>query len=191
MQNLKNTLRNIREVYRIKKKAKEAGSEIFRPLKISKSQYVKFGKDVRIKENARIECYDKFANVNLKPELVIEDGVIIGYNFSCLVANRITIKKDTILASHILVSSENHGMNPLNELPYYRQPLLTAPVTIGSGCWIGENVVILAGVEIGDKCIIAAGSIVTKSVPDHCIAAGVPAKVIKKFNFETCKWDKV
>lgn len=54
-----------------------------------------------------------------------------------------------------------------------------APVVIGENCWIGRNVSILKGVTIGDNSIIAANSVVTKSVPANCIAAGNPAKVVK------------
>ena len=53
------------------------------------------------------------------------------------------------------------------------------PVTIGNDVWIGDRVIILAGVEIGDGCIIGAGSVVTKSIPAYSIAAGVPCKVIR------------
>ena len=57
---------------------------------------------------------------------------------------------------------------------------MTQPVFIGNHVWIGTNVTILKGVTIGDGAIIAAGSVVTKSVPSKCLAAGVPAKVIKE-----------
>ena len=69
------------------------------------------------------------------------------------------------------------------------QPLSAKNVYIGNGCWIGEQVCILSGVSIGEKCIIGAGSVVTKSIPDYCIAAGNPAKVLKKYNFETKRWE--
>ena len=190
MNYLLESLRDKREFSRIRKKAKESGSQIASPLKISKSQYIKFGKNVRIKKNARIECYDKFAGRELNPELIIEDGVIIGYDFTCLVADSIKISRDTIIASHVMITSENHGVDPTSETPYYKQPLSTFSVSIGKGCWIGEDVVILPGVTIGDKCVIAAGAIVTKSVPDYSMVAGVPAKVIKKYNFETNQWEK-
>jgi acetyltransferase-like isoleucine patch superfamily enzyme len=58
------------------------------------------------------------------------------------------------------------------------------PIIIGNNVWIGTNVTVLKGVTIGDGAIIAAGSVVTKDVPANCMAAGVPAKVIK----EHVKW---
>ena len=54
------------------------------------------------------------------------------------------------------------------------------PITIGNDVWIGGNCTILPGVTIGNNVIIAAGAVVTKDIPDNCVAAGVPAKVIKQ-----------
>lgn len=54
------------------------------------------------------------------------------------------------------------------------------PITVGDNCWFGANVSVLAGVTIGSGCVIAAGSVVTKDLPDNCVAAGVPATVKKK-----------
>ena len=63
-------------------------------------------------------------------------------------------------------------------------------VRIGSGSWIGENACIL-GVIIGKQCVIGANSVVTKDIPDYSVAVGIPAKVIKKYNFETQQWERV
>ena len=54
------------------------------------------------------------------------------------------------------------------------------PITIGDNCWFGANVSVMPGVTIGSGCVIAAGSFVTKAVPDNSMVAGVPAKVMKK-----------
>lgn len=56
------------------------------------------------------------------------------------------------------------------------------PIKIGNNCWIGANVSVMPGVTIGDGCVIGAGSVVTKDIPDNCMAAGVPAKIIKEIN---------
>ena len=96
-----------------------------------------------------------------------------------------------LFASHVLITSENHGIDPELNIPYMDQTLTSKPVEIGDGCWIGEKVCIMPSVTIGKKSIIGSGSIVTKSIPEYCIAVGSPAKVIKQYNFETHSWDRV
>ena len=93
------------------------------------------------------------------------------------------------MASNVLISSENHGINPESDIPYMDQDLIVGDVVIKDGVWIGQNVCILPGVTIGEKAIVGAGSVVTKSIPDYCIAVGNPARVIKKYNFEKHKWE--
>lgn len=53
------------------------------------------------------------------------------------------------------------------------------PITIKDNCWLGANVSVMPGITIGENCVIAAGAVVTKDVPDNCFVAGVPAKVVK------------
>lgn len=53
------------------------------------------------------------------------------------------------------------------------------PIKVGNNCWFGANVSVMPGVTIGNGCVIAAGSVVTKDIPDNCLAGGVPARIIK------------
>ena len=56
------------------------------------------------------------------------------------------------------------------------------PITIGDNCWFGANVTVMPGVKIGSGCVIGAGSVVTKDIPDNSLAIGVPARVIKEID---------
>jgi len=67
----------------------------------------------------------------------------------------------------------------------------TAPIIVEDDCWIGANVVAVAGVTISKHSIVAAGSIVTKNIPPYSVAVGNPARVIKTYNPETKTWEKV
>ena len=71
------------------------------------------------------------------------------------------------------------------------QSLDIRPVSIGEDSHIGANSVILAGCSIGKRCQIGAGSVVTKSIPDFSIAVGNPARIIKRYSFETKDWERV
>ena len=57
-----------------------------------------------------------------------------------------------------------------------------APITIGDGCWLCSGVTVCGGVTIGENCVIAAGAVVNRDIPPNCIAAGVPARVIRKLD---------
>ena len=162
--------------------------EVEYPFIIYPPKDVYIGDNTTILKDARINVYNHLTGLNAKIE--IGKHCYIGYKFSALTGESIKIGDDVLIASNVTITSENHGMDPESEIPYMDQPLICNPVSIGDGTWIGQNVTILPGVDIGKKCVIAAGSVVTKSVPDYCVAAGVPAKVVKKYDFENHIWIK-
>ena len=86
----------------------------------------------------------------------------------------LTIGDDVLIGHNCVIATLNHAMDPER-----RADMVPAPVKIGNKVWIGSNATILPGVAIGDGAIIAAGAVVTKSVPPRTVAAGVPAKIIK------------
>ena len=163
-------------------------SEIGYPGKITYPNHIDIGDNCLILSNCRIE---NFKYIDNSPEIILGNHCVIGYYFTILNASKVILGDDVLIASHVLITSENHSMNPESNESYISQPLISKPVIIGDGCWIGEKSCILPGVTIGKKSIIGAGSVVTKSIPDYCIAVGNPAKVVKKYSFETHKWETV
>lgn len=144
---------------------------------------------VGIYKNSRMQIYPlkdhKLANI------FIGKGTVIGFNVSLLAGADIKIGENVLFASNILITSENHGMDPENVLKYSLQSLEAKPVVIEDNVWIGENSIILPGVTVGKYSIIGAGAVVTKDVPSYTIVAGNPAKIIKKYNFDEHKWENV
>ncbi|MBE6578125.1 MAG: acyltransferase [Ruminococcaceae bacterium] len=121
--------------------------------------------------------------------IILRKGVSANRNLTIYCASRVEIDEDVMMGSGILITDNDHGIDPT--APNYRnQPLTTKPVKIGKGCWIGERATVLSGVEIGEHSIVAAGAVVTKSIPPYSIAAGVPARVIKRWDFDTQEWKK-
>lgn len=130
-------------------------------------------------------------------KLIIGKNCKLGDNVHFVANEMVTIGDNCLMASKIFISDTSHGfysdnmINSSPDVPPDDRPLFTKPVSIGSNVWVGENVCILLGVKIGDGCIIGANSVVTRDVPDNCIAAGSPAKVIKKYDKTKETWVKV
>lgn len=108
---------------------------------------------------------------------VIEIGnnvLLNGTRFGC--KERITVEDDAILADCRIMDTDYHGINPAKRHVYK-----TAPVIIERNVWVAIQCIILKGVTIGEGSTIAAGSVVTKSIPAFAIASGNPAEVCKSF----------
>lgn len=112
--------------------------------------------------------------INQDAMLTLGSGYINNY-FTLHCFGKITIGEDVAIADNVTIrDSDNHV---IASSPNYQ---MTKPVTVGNHVWIGMNATILKGVNIGDGSIVAAGSIVTRDIPARCLAAGVPARVIKE-----------
>ena len=98
-------------------------------------------------------------------------------NFGCtfLALGGITIEDDVFIGPHCVLATEYHP-----EEPTTRHSLLTKPIVVKRNAWLGANVTVLAGVTIGENAIVAAGSVVTKDVPDNIVVAGSPARVVRE-----------
>lgn len=188
---IKNNIKAFIERFKLQYKFYKSRSCLGKPYSVLNSQYIEVGHNVKIKKNSRIECFSMFGGKEYEPRLIFEDGVIVGFNCTFFCTDTLRIGHDTILAGGCMVTTENHGINPESALPYHAQPLTSAPVSIGNGCWLGQNVCVLPGVKIGCKCIIGSNAVVNKDIPDYSIAVGVPARVIKTYNFDKCKWEKI
>ena len=159
------------------------------PFIVCHPELISIGLGTSILEGARIQVYPEL--VEKEPRLCIGKNCFFGYRLCILVGADIIIGNDVSIASDVTITSENHGINPEDKLPYMKQHLTVKPVTIGNNCWIGEGALILPGVTIGDGCIIGGGAVVTKSVPGYSMAVGNPARIVKQYDFDKHDWIKV
>lgn len=163
---------------------------IRRPVYIRNKKQMQYGNDFTTGYNCRFDLEGK--GVTLR----IGDNCRMGDNVHIVAYQDVVIGNDCLFASKIFVSDTSHGVyNEIGkehgpDVPPNEKVLYFAPVRIGDNVWVGENVCVLKGVTIGKGCIIGANSVVTKDIPDGCIAAGNPAKVIKKWNSETLSWER-
>jgi acetyltransferase-like isoleucine patch superfamily enzyme len=132
-------------------------------------------------------------NIQLSNNVAIRNNVIIGgrgeltigrntvINEQSIIAcyEKVEIGEDVMFAPRCYVLDIDHAYSN-KEIPISKQGYKTSPVKIGDGVWLGTQVVVTRGVVIGEGAIVAANSVVTKDIPPYTIAAGIPAKVIKK-----------
>lgn len=114
--------------------------------------------------------------------IIIGDDFQIGENAHITAINRVTIGKSFLCGKNILITDNSHGNTTLEDLslpPANRKLYSKGPVIIGDNVWCGDKVSIMPGVSIGDGAVIASNAVVTKDVPAYCVAAGVPARIIK------------
>lgn len=135
---------------------------------------VSFGKNCKMEHG----IYFKYDGIwNKGPSIVFGDNVFIG--FGC----EFNIRKKIIIGNNCLIASGCHFIDHNHNTYTFDSPLVSSPdiektIILKESVWIGANVTILMGVEIGDYAIVGAGSVVTKSIQKNEIWAGVPAKKI-------------
>jgi virginiamycin A acetyltransferase len=121
------------------------------------------------------DCCLGFGTVFSHPTAEVGRTVYVG-PYGCL--GEVTLEDDVLIGSHVSITNgaAQHGTERL-DIPIREQPGVWPRVTIGRDTWIGDRAVVLA--DVGRHCVIGAGSVVTRPVPDYAIAVGVPAKVVR------------
>ena len=132
--------------------SKITGSQIDESVAVFTPLYINYGKHTKIGKNVFINFDCVFLDLG---GITIEDGVLIAPKVSLLTEG------------HSISPSERHGLVPKS-------------IHIKKNAWIGANATILQGVTIGENSVVAAGSVVSKDVPDNVVVGGTPAKIIKK-----------
>src|SRR6516162_11072981 len=114
------------------------------------------------------------------PVLRIGDRCIIGRGSHIVAHYSIVIGDDVFTGPNVYVTDQNHGYaDP--DVPIGRQWPSSTAVSIGAGSWLGAGVIVLPGACIGRNVVVAAGSVVRGRVPDRCVVAGIPAKVVREY----------
>jgi len=124
------------------------------------------GKKLRVKSGAEIS-----------PNSIVGEDSELGTR--CLIQANVTIGNNVIMGPDVKIYSRNHKSERI-DIPIQKQGKHYLKTKIGDDVWIGANVIITAGITVGNHCILAAGAVVTKSVEDFMIVGGCPAKNIKK-----------
>lgn len=131
-------------------------------------------------------CPNSAKDLHLEPPFYCDYGVQIYaaenvfINFGAVILDgaKVTIGANTLIAPGVHIYTAQHPLDAADRAMWED----CKPVTIGEQCWIGGHATICPGVTIGNRSVIGAGSVVTKDIPDDCLAVGNPARVIRKLN---------
>ena len=152
--------------------------------KVEGHKRIMIGEKVYINDRTWLACLPfKDANASLS----IGDGTYIGRFCHLYATSKIEIGNKVLIADKVYLADNQHGFMDVN-IPVIDQPVVqTAPVIIGDGAWLGESVCVI-GAKVGKHSVVGANAVVLKDIPDYCVAAGAPAKIIKRYSFEKKEW---
>ena len=161
-------------------------SKIISPLQIDGAKNISIGKRVTINYKTWLAS---LPHGNEYSYLEIGDGTTIGHFNHIYCTSSIVIGKNVLTADKVYISDNLHGYSDI-ETPISRQPIIQKEkICIGDGAWLGENVCVI-GASVGKNSVVGANSVVTKDIPDYTVAVGIPAYIIKRYNFETKQWQR-
>jgi len=159
---------------------------------IRNARYISLGNNVYLDNNAILQVPEEHAEYGShKPKLEIEDKVTVGSTTMISAVKSIQIKKNVLISQHCFIGDHNHEYKDTSTPIRYQGLTNIAPIVIDEGAWIGANVTVASGVRIGKNSVIGANSVVTHDIPAFSVAVGLPARVIKKYNPKTKKWERV
>jgi acetyltransferase-like isoleucine patch superfamily enzyme len=156
---------------------------IFYPFSLVGGKKISFGRNCSVGYKSSISAWELHNGIEFNPEITIGNNVSIGAFSHITSMNKIIIGNNVLTGKFVTITDNSHGISELESIiipPSNRLLHSNGPVIIRDGVWIGDKVTILPNLTIGKNSIIASNSVVTKSVPDNCIVAGVPSKIIKK-----------
>lgn len=144
---------------------------------------IQIGRNTCIQSHSVLGCWVRHNGEEYSPSITIGDNCSFGEYNHITAIKKITIGNGLLTGRFVIISDNNHGELSLEEAecpPGNRSLKSKGGISIGDNVWIGDKATILSGVQIGNNVIVAANSVVSKSVPANCVVAGIPAKVIKK-----------
>lgn len=143
---------------------------------------ISIGANTHIQGNCILGCWANYRGQIFNPYITIGDDCNIGEYNHITACNKIEIGNGLLTGRFVYIGDNSHGeLSIENSLvpPIERELKSKGEIIIGKNVWIGDKVTILSNVHIGDNVIVAANAVVTTDVPNNCIVAGVPSKIVK------------
>lgn len=161
---------------------------MYKPLRVKGGKFIQIGDNTHILNGLRIEAI-KLEGEG-EPSIVIGERVNIEQNVHITSAGNLIIGHDTSILGHTVITNITHPYQDAFVSPKY-QKMEVVETYIGPNCMIGMGSVILPGTYLPENCIVGANSVVAGRFPAHCVVAGVPARMIRRWNSNSKEWERV
>ena len=166
------------------------GCRVSPPFRFANLRQVRLGREVIINRDCWIHVVPKTGDdQSVKLDIGPYCGIGMGATISA--AASIVVEDHVLLARNVYISDHRHTYEGISSPIMHQGVGEVAPVFIGRGTWLGQNVVVLPGVTIGEHCVVGANSVVRSSIPAFSVAVGAPARVVRHLNRETGEWEKL
>lgn len=165
-----------------------AQSTVMLPRWLLSREHIQIGARCFIGRFAIFNPVQDYGGVPQQGRIVIGNDVYIGGFAQIHSMYSLEIGDGSVLSEHVYVSDIAHGLNPMGGL-IMDQPIESkGPVRVGRSVFVGFGASILPGVTLGDHCIVGTRAVVTRSFPAYSMVAGMPARLIKRFDVERQEW---
>ena len=163
-------------------------AKLIQPMRLRNVHNIHLGEGVIINRHSFLLTLQ--AHEDVVPRMSIGRGSVIGHMNHITCVREVEIGENVLTADRVHISDHSHSFSDVST-PIMSQPVISkGTVRIGCGSWIGENVSILS-CHIGRNCVIGSNAVVTRDVPDYSVAVGAPARVVKRFNTQSQRWENV
>jgi acetyltransferase-like isoleucine patch superfamily enzyme len=150
------------------------------PRKIKGNKGIFIGDRTFIDSHSWIEAIQEYGDKKYLPLIKIGNDVQIGRYVTITSIDEISIGNGCLFSEYVYISDHAHDVCTKGHMPLVKMPLIKkGKVRIGAQCFFGFRSIIMPGVTLGDRCIVGAGAVVTKSFPSNSVLAGVPAKILR------------
>jgi len=160
-------------------------SKIYRP----RAPRIQLGSFISLREYAWLSVATD--DPNGEPTIVIDDNCHIGFGSIISARNKIHLERDVLVGQMVLMVDHNHAYEDIN-IPVIDQGVTEGgTIRIGSGTWVGHGACVICPrgeLSIGRNCVIAANSMVMRSIPDYSVVAGYPATIIRQYDPDKKAW---
>jgi acetyltransferase-like isoleucine patch superfamily enzyme len=163
-------------------------SGVHLPRRIEGAKYIEIGNRVYVCGVSTLWAISRYGEDFYQPSITIGDDVHIGRFAYVTAIEGIHIGSGSVLSEHVYITDHSHGFDPDAGLIMKQRPVTKGPVRIGAHCFLGYRVAVMPGVVLGDHCVVGANSVVTRPFPPYSMIAGAPARLLKRYCFESNTW---